>query len=56
MWTQLTSADLDRAKQELNTRRTETLSRHAIELDKQDMPKNSITCPRSMLTLSDSVP
>ena len=33
MWTQLTSADLDRAKQELNTRRTETLSRHAIELE-----------------------
>ena len=42
MWEQLTTADIERAKQRLAAQRTETLSRHAEELKALDADQAEI--------------
>jgi hypothetical protein len=43
MWTQLTRADVERAKQDLQARRSEMLARHAGELTALDVDEAELT-------------
>ena len=43
MWTQLTRADIERAKQDLQARRSEMLARHAGELTALDIDEAELT-------------
>ena len=43
MWTQLTRADVERAKQDLQARRAEMLARHAGELTALDVDEAELT-------------
>jgi Fe-S cluster biogenesis protein NfuA len=43
MWTQLSRADIERVKQELQTRRSEMLARHAGELTALDADEAELT-------------
>jgi len=43
MWTQLTRADVERAKQDLQARRSEMLARHAGELTALDIDEAELT-------------
>jgi hypothetical protein len=43
MWTQLTRADVERAKQDLKARRSEMLVRHAGELTALDVDEAELT-------------
>ena len=43
MWTQLTRADVERAKQDLQARRSEMLARHAGELTALDVDDAELT-------------
>jgi len=43
MWTQLTRADVERAKQNLQARRSEMLARHAGELTALDVDEAELT-------------
>ena len=43
MWTQLTRADIERAKQDLQARRSEMLARHAGELTALDVDEAELT-------------
>ena len=43
MWTELTRADIERVKRELDTRRSEMLTRHAAELTALDVDEAELT-------------
>ena len=43
MWTQLTRADVERVKQDLQARRSEMLARHAGELTALDVDEAELT-------------
>ena len=43
MWTELTRADIERVKGKLQTRRSETLARHAEELTALDVDEAELT-------------
>jgi len=43
MWTQLTRADVERAKQDLQARRSEMLARHTEELTALDIDEAELT-------------
>ena len=43
MWTELTRCDVERVKQELQTRRSEMLARHAAELTALDLDETELT-------------
>ena len=43
MWTRLTRADVERAKQDLQARRSEMLARHAGELTALDVDEAELT-------------
>ena len=43
MWTELTRADIERVKQQLQTRRSDMLARHAAELAVLDVEETELT-------------
>ena len=43
MWTELTRADIERVKQQLQTRRSDMLARHATELAALDAEETELT-------------
>ena len=43
MWTELTRADIERVKQQLQTRRSDMLARHAAELAALDVEETELT-------------
>ena len=56
MWIQLSRADIERVKQELQTRRSEMLARHAGELTALDAMKlNSRSLSRQLTSLFASL-
>jgi hypothetical protein len=43
MWTELNRADIERVKQQLQTRRSDMLARHAAELAALDLEETELT-------------